>query len=66
MARLEIDNSSRIAIYWDSYLKFIGQTTAKSESSFLEPMDKRKEPDVERDLMAGSFHLLDYQQKKVW
>ena len=52
-------------VYWDSYLKFIGQTRAKSESSYQEPMNERREPDVERDLMAGSFHLVDSEPKML-
>jgi hypothetical protein len=50
----------------DSYLKFIAQTIAKSKSSHQEPIpEKRSKPDVERDLMAGSFHLLDHHQKML-
>jgi hypothetical protein len=44
-------------LYWDSYLKFIDQTTAKSNSSDHKLMNETVKPDVERDLMAGSFHL---------
>ncbi len=44
-------------LYWDSYLKFIGQTKAKSQLNYQEPINERRESDVERILMAGSFHL---------
>ena len=44
-------------LYWDSYLKFIDQTKAESQLNYQEPINERRESDVERILMAGSFHL---------
>ena len=57
---MTIDMSLNFALlYWHGYLQFMDKTIAEIESSYPEPINEGSEPDVERDLMAGNFHLLD-------
>lgn len=46
-------------LYWHGYLQFMDKIIAEIESSYPESINEGSQPDFERDLMAGNFHLLD-------
>jgi hypothetical protein len=46
-------------LYWHSYLQLMDKIICEIESSYPEQIKENSQPEVERDLMAGNFHLFN-------